>query len=160
MLWEIGCKRSRKRRENWKKKKRKKDYGIIYKIKRPFNKVADEKQISKSLSWIFERAYSKDIDIEIRMNSVLRIISFSSLPVLCIRKFQFEICFITSSTLNWAVKWTNVLPLKQCINIFYFIFVIKFSSWESIKWFIFQYIKYINVKFRCRKWKILGVVRP
>ena len=33
-----------------KRKKRKKDYGIIYKIKRPFNKVADEKQISKSLS--------------------------------------------------------------------------------------------------------------
>ena len=104
MLWEIGCKRSRKRRENWKKKKRKKDYGIIYKIKRPFNKVADEKQISKSLSWIFESAYSKDIDIEIRMNSVLRIISFLSLSVLCIRKFQFEICFITSSTLYWAVK--------------------------------------------------------
>ena len=42
-----------------KRKKRKKDYGIIYKIKRPFNKVADEKQISKSLSEISERAYSK-----------------------------------------------------------------------------------------------------
>ena len=46
----LDAREAKKRRENWKKKKRKKDYGIIYKIKRPFNKVADEKQISKSLS--------------------------------------------------------------------------------------------------------------
>ena len=50
MLWEIGCKRSQKEEKLEKEKERKKDYGIIYKIKRPFNKVADEKQISKSLS--------------------------------------------------------------------------------------------------------------
>ena len=53
------------RRKLEKEKERKKDYGIIYKIKRPFNKVADEKQISKSLS---ERAFPKDIDIEIGLS--------------------------------------------------------------------------------------------
>ena len=64
------------RRKLEKEKERKKDYGIIYKIKRPFNKVADEKQISKSLSEISERAFPKNIDIEIGLSFFLHFPTF------------------------------------------------------------------------------------
>ena len=93
MLWEIGCKRSQKEEKLEKEKERKKDYGIIYKIKRPFNKVADEKQISKSLSEISERAYSKYTSRS--KNEYFLIVNYFFFKLSGYKKiFQFEFCLI------------------------------------------------------------------